>query len=152
MSTPCSEILAQVQPFIDGELIERPLHDFEGHVAACPDCAASLRGEELFCRRVRACLAPFAVPEPVRRRVGLALDAEDLARARASRRVRLVVAAIGAAALAAVGLAAECARAGCDGGQPVHPTMEAPSCAPDELCLVIPSAPVFARAADLPGE
>ncbi|HKE20704.1 MAG TPA: zf-HC2 domain-containing protein [Kofleriaceae bacterium] len=148
MSTPCSEFLAQVQPFIDGELVERPLHDFEGHVAACPGCAASLRGQELFSRRVRACLRPCAAPEPLRRRVGLALDAEDLARARASRRVRLgrlVVAAIGAAALAAAGVAAECARAGCDGEHPSRPASEAaPSCAPGELCLAIPSAPVLA--------
>jgi hypothetical protein len=139
MSMPCSEILPLVQPYIDGELIERPLHDFEGHVAACADCGQSLRVEEAFCRRVRSCLHPFSAPEPLRRRVGLALDAEDAARARASRRVRLgrlVSVVIGAGAAAAIALAAECGGGGRDDGAS-HSSRAAP--ASDELYPVCAS-------------
>jgi hypothetical protein len=104
MALPCSDTLALIQPYLDGELVERPLHDFESHVAACADCAESLRVQEVFSRHVRAGIRPPRHPDKLRDRIARALDAEDAARSRALRRARLVR-FIPAAAAAAVSAA-----------------------------------------------
>ncbi len=89
MAIPCHEISSLAQTYLDGELEDRDLHDFESHIAGCRDCDELVRAERTFHRLVRSELAAPPAPDLLRKRIQLALDAEDTASARSERGARM---------------------------------------------------------------
>lgn len=74
--------------YLDGELTDRDLHDFESHVGSCDDCADALEEETAFYKQMRQHLAAPPASDMLRKRIDSALDAEDAANAKAARRER----------------------------------------------------------------
>jgi mycothiol system anti-sigma-R factor len=111
MATQCSDISSLTQTYLDGELTDRDLHDFEHHIAACAECEQLVNAERGFHRLVRSQLAPPRAPELLRRRVQLALDGEDASRQLTARRARwgwaLPSASLAAAAAALIVFASD---------------------------------------------
>jgi anti-sigma factor RsiW len=88
MPIQCSDTSSLIQTYLDGELTERDLHDFESHIGGCPECSEALANQRSFHRVVRAELVPPPAPDLLRRRIELALDADDEAADAAARRAR----------------------------------------------------------------
>jgi len=101
MATQCSDIGSLIQMYLDGELTDRDLHDFEHHVATCEPCRGELERETEFHQEMGRQLAPPPAGDLLRRRIQQALDAEDAASSRVSRRARWNWVLPGAAMVAA---------------------------------------------------
>jgi mycothiol system anti-sigma-R factor len=89
MAIPCHEISSLAQTYLDGELADRDLHDFESHIAGCRECEELVQAETTFHRLIRNELAAPPAPDVLRKRIQLALDGEDEVAAKASRRARM---------------------------------------------------------------
>lgn len=74
--------------YLDGELTDRDLHDFEHHVSGCDVCAEALEEETAFHKQMREQLVAPPASDLLRRRIEQALDDEDATEARATRRRR----------------------------------------------------------------
>lgn len=143
MATQCSDIASLIPTYLDGELADRDLHDFESHIASCAGCAESLRTEDRFHRQMRELLAPPRAPDILRARLSDALDREDHTLERASRRARwdwaLPGASIAAAAAALIVFAT-------DAAMPAAPTADEPSASESEKVAsndrLVPSMPL----------
>lgn len=105
MGMHCKDIDALAQTYLDDELEEHDLRDFEEHVADCSECSDKVGQERKFGDMVRRHLAPPTAPDMFRRRMMLALDSEDARMAderRARRRAMILPAAATFAAAAAL--------------------------------------------------
>ncbi len=101
MPTQCSDIDTLTQTYLDGELAERDLHDFESHIASCSECAILLRAEADFHSNLRDCLTGPPANDLLKQRIELALDTEDDSAQRSKRRNWLSWSLPGASVLAA---------------------------------------------------
>jgi anti-sigma factor RsiW len=101
MPTHCKEIDPLIQTYLDGELAESELFEFENHIANCFDCSAKLKEEEAFHRQLRAELAAPPASDLLKQRVRGLLDEEDRVLARAARRQGVAWVLPGGASIAA---------------------------------------------------
>jgi mycothiol system anti-sigma-R factor len=88
MAIHCSDIETLAQTYLDGELAEHDLSDFETHLAECDQCRAHVDDEVGFRRVLRRNLSAPAAPESLRDRIAASLDAEDVQRAEVARKRR----------------------------------------------------------------
>lgn len=101
MAIHCSDIETLAQTYLDGELTEHDLSDFEGHIATCDSCREHVDDEVGFRRVLQRNLPAPKAPDTLRARIGRALDAEDRARAEVVRKRRWSWVLPGAASFAA---------------------------------------------------
>ncbi len=101
MAIHCSDIETLVHTYLDGELADHDLDEFEEHTSECAACRARLEEEIEFRNDLRRRLAPPRPPEELRGRLMAALDREDAVAARAERSRRFSWVLPGAATLAA---------------------------------------------------
>ena len=108
MSNTCTDIQATLSTYLDAELDNADLREFENHIADCGDCQGILEVAERSHSGLRAHLrnTPKA-PDLLRKRLGNALDQEDKLLQRKGRRdwfAWSVPAAASAVAVAALAL------------------------------------------------
>jgi anti-sigma factor RsiW len=108
MSNTCTDVQATLSTYLDGELENADLREFETHVTDCVECQANLESAERAHSALRSHLrnTPKA-PDLLRKRLSLALDQEDQARQEVQRRQWLawsLPAAASALAVAALAL------------------------------------------------
>ena len=101
MPIHCSEIDTLVHAYLDGELADIDLNEFEEHTAECPECATRLRDEIAFRDHLRRRLAAPRAPQALRTRIDVLLDQEDRVTASARRRSRFAWLLPGTASVAA---------------------------------------------------
>lgn len=89
MAIHCSDIETLVHTYLDGELAEDDVCEFENHAAECAVCGERLRLEVEFRSDLRRKLAAPRAPDTLRARLGSALDEVDRAEALAQRDSRL---------------------------------------------------------------
>jgi len=100
----CQSIDTLAMAYLDDELADEELRDFELHMIDCAACRGRVDAERESLAELRRRLAPPPTPDVVRARLRMALDAEDAAVSRASLRGRMTHYALpGVASLAAVG-------------------------------------------------
>jgi anti-sigma factor RsiW len=85
MTKHCDSIDTLAMTFLDGELADEELRDFELHLLACAGCRSRVEAEDAALTEMRRRLAPPPAPDMLRARIGRALDAEDRALARQAR-------------------------------------------------------------------
>jgi anti-sigma factor RsiW len=98
----CERIAPLVTPLVDGELAAPERAAVEAHLAGCPACSAAAATERAISARIRADATRHTAPPGLRGRVGAAVAAESLGRARPRPRewTRLAAAALIGAVLA----------------------------------------------------
>ncbi len=101
MAVYCSDVETLSQTYLDGELAEHELYDFEAHLVECEACRARVDEESAFHTMLRAELAAPDAPASLHDRIQLALDAEDSELATYRRNRRWAWALPGSAALVA---------------------------------------------------
>jgi len=101
MAIYCSDIETLVHTYLDGELADHDLDEFEDHTSECEACHARVEEEIEFRNDLRRRLAPPRAPGELRGRLMAALDKEDAQAARAERSRRFSWVLPGAATLAA---------------------------------------------------
>ena len=103
MGMHCKDIDALAQTYLDSELEEHDLNDFEEHVAECAECNDKVGQERKFGDMIRLHLVPPAAPDSLRQRMTATLDGEDarLAEQRRSRRIAMILPAAATFAAAA---------------------------------------------------
>lgn len=89
MPLNCTEIETLVEPYLDGELDDRDLHDFIEHATDCHGCSERIKHEEGDRKLLRRRLTAPPAPSSLHERIRLSLDQEDFAARRAARRARL---------------------------------------------------------------
>jgi anti-sigma factor RsiW len=89
MNKLCDSIDTLSMAYLDDELAEEELRDFELHVHDCADCKARVDGDRARTAELRRRLAPPPAPDLLRARLSRALDAEDAAASREMRRQRV---------------------------------------------------------------
>jgi anti-sigma factor RsiW len=77
MTKHCDSIETLAMTFLDGELADEELRDFELHLLACAACRSRVEAEDAALTEMRRRLAPPPAPDLLRARIGHALDAED---------------------------------------------------------------------------
>ena len=85
MAVHCNDFEALTQAYLDEELAEHELTDFESHRSNCSDCRALLAAETAFREILRRRLAPPAAPGHLISSIQGILDNEDNLRATANR-------------------------------------------------------------------
>ncbi len=104
MSNLCNSIETLAMAYLDDELAEAELRDFELHLLDCSGCRDRVDGDRQTIDELRRRLAPPPAPDLLRARLTRALDAEDAAVARASWKTRIAGWMLpGAASMVAVG-------------------------------------------------
>jgi anti-sigma factor (TIGR02949 family) len=88
MAIDCTEIDTLVHTYLDGELADSDVNEFEEHSAECRECAARIEDEIAFRDRLRRRLAAPRAPQGLHTRIGVLLDQEDRVSASARRRSR----------------------------------------------------------------
>jgi anti-sigma factor RsiW len=102
MTKHCDSIDTLAMTYLDGELADEELRDFELHLLGCPGCRERLDAEQAELGELRRRLAPPPAPDLLRARIARALDDEDRTTSRAQWRARLRSWALpGSASLAA---------------------------------------------------
>ncbi len=101
MPIDCSEIDTLVHTYLDGELADSDIREFEKHSAECRECAARIDDEIAFRDRLRRRLAAPRTPQGLRTRIDVLLDQEDRVSANARRRSRFAWMLPGVASVAA---------------------------------------------------
>ncbi len=101
MAINCSDITTLVHTYLDGELADQDLEEFEEHVLLCGECHARLEDEISFRDRLRRDLAPPRAPADLHQRIGVLLDQEDRVAQAARRQSRFAWLLPGAASVAA---------------------------------------------------
>jgi anti-sigma factor RsiW len=98
----CERIAPLVTPLVDGELAAPERDTVEAHLAGCPACSAAAAAERAIVARIRDETTRHVAPPGLRGRVGAAIAAESLGRARPQPRewTRLAAAALIGAVLA----------------------------------------------------
>jgi anti-sigma factor RsiW len=86
--TLCTSIDTLAMAYLDDELADEELRDFELHLIDCAACRGRVEAEREAIAELRRRLAPPPTPDLVRARVIAALDAEDAVTARAETRAR----------------------------------------------------------------
>jgi len=103
----CDSIDTLSMAYLDDELAEEELRDFELHLLDCEACRGRVDEDRTALAEMRRRLAPPPTPDLLRARIGRALDAEDRSAARTARRQRvgrwLLPGAASIAAVAALG-------------------------------------------------
>ena len=89
MTKHCDSIDSLAMTYLDGELADEELRDFELHMLGCAGCRGKVDGEAETLADLRRKLAPPPAPELLRARIARALDAEDRKAARADLRSRV---------------------------------------------------------------
>lgn len=103
MTSLCASIDTLAMTYLDDELADEELRDFEMHLIDCAACRARVDAEREALADLRGKLAPPATPDVVRARLFDRLDAEDARAAREERKSRVAGWALpGAASFAAV--------------------------------------------------
>jgi anti-sigma factor RsiW len=103
MTKLCDSIDTLAMAYLDDELAEEELRDFELHLLDCGDCKGRVDRDRASIAELRRRLAPPTTPDLLRARLTRALDAEDAAASRAMRRQRVQRWVLpGAASVAAV--------------------------------------------------
>jgi hypothetical protein len=101
--TLCTSIDTLAMAYLDDELADEELRDFELHLHDCAACRGRVDAERHALADLRRALAPPPAPALVRARIAARLDDEDAQAARDARRGRLAGWLLpGAASLAAV--------------------------------------------------
>ncbi len=78
MSNTCTDVQATLATYLDAELENSDLREFESHVADCDDCQKTLELAERSHSALRSHLqATPKAPDLLRKRLSLALDQED---------------------------------------------------------------------------
>ena len=81
MLNTCEDIQSIFSSYLDEELHNSDLREFESHVSGCEDCQESLQIHEREHSALRAHLrATPSAPDLLKKRLSLALDAEDKTR------------------------------------------------------------------------
>ena len=102
MTKHCDSIDTLAMTYLDGELADEELRDFELHLLGCASCRQHLDAEQADISELRRRLAPPPAPDLLRARVARAHDEEDRAAGRTAWRQRVRSWALpGAASLAA---------------------------------------------------
>ncbi len=108
MTKLCDSIDTLSMAYLDDELAEEELRDFELHLIDCGGCKGRLDRDLATTDELRRRLAPPPAPDLLRARLMRALDTEDAAASRAMRRQRvnrwLLPGAAAIAAVAALGV------------------------------------------------
>ena len=89
MTKLCDSIDTLAMAYLDDELAEEELRDFELHVLDCAECKTRVDHDRAATAELRRRLAPPPAPDLLRARLTRALDAEDAAASRAMRRQRV---------------------------------------------------------------
>jgi anti-sigma factor RsiW len=89
MTKHCDSIDTLAMTYLDGELADEELRDFELHLLGCAGCKELVEGERAALAEMRRLLAPPPAPELLRARVNRALDVEDKLASRAALRARI---------------------------------------------------------------
>jgi hypothetical protein len=89
MISLCTSIDTLAMAYLDDELADEELRDFELHLRDCDGCRARLDAERAALADLRRRLTPPPTPDLVRARLSAVLDAEDASAAREDRRSRL---------------------------------------------------------------
>ncbi len=86
MLNACTDIQATLSAYLDGELQDTEVHEFESHLSDCSNCQVSFESQEQEHSALRAHLASPPLPsEFMERKILAALDAEDETRKKAAR-------------------------------------------------------------------
>lgn len=101
MAIYCSDIETLVHTYLDGELADDDIGDFETHTDTCAECHERVEAEIEFRTDLRRRLAPPRAPSELMQRVQVALDGHDAEQAQTARRNRFSWALPGAATFAA---------------------------------------------------
>lgn len=101
MAISCEDIETLVHSYLDDELAEHELGEFETHLTGCEACRLTAEAEARFLDGLRRRLAAPSCPDTVRARLDRSLDDEDRSRTLASRRARFGWVLPGAATVAA---------------------------------------------------
>jgi mycothiol system anti-sigma-R factor len=101
MAIHCSDIETLVHTYLDGELADEDLREFEEHTDECTACHERVESEIEFRTDLRHRLAPPRAPGELRERLMLALDQEDAAQAQQVLRSRFAWVLPGVATFAA---------------------------------------------------
>jgi len=104
MNSLCSSIDTLAMAYLDDELADEELRDFEMHLIDCAACRGRVDGERDALADLRRRLAPPPTPDVVRARLAATLDDEDARTARESRRGWILPGAATFAAIAALAL------------------------------------------------
>jgi anti-sigma-K factor RskA len=103
MTSLCASIDTLAMTYLDDELAEEELRDFEMHMIDCAGCRARVDAEREALADLRSKLAPPATPDVVRARLFATLDGEDERTSREERKSRVAGWLLpGAASFAAV--------------------------------------------------
>jgi hypothetical protein len=103
MTSLCASIDTLAMTYLDDELADEELRDFEMHMIDCAGCRARVDAERDALADLRSRLAPPATPDVVRARLRATLDAEDDRASRDERKSRVAGWLLpGAASVAAV--------------------------------------------------
>ena len=80
---PCSEVLARVYAYLDGEIEEKGLAEIREHLDECGPCLREYGLEELVKKLVHKCCGDEAVPDELRAKVltRIAVVRQELERA-----------------------------------------------------------------------
>ncbi len=102
MNNLCDSIDTLSMAYLDDELAAEELRDLELHLRDCAACRAHVDAERDAIAELRRRLAPPPAPDLLRRRLMVALDAEDAQTARAPRTSWILPGAASVAAVAAL--------------------------------------------------
>lgn len=87
MSNTCTDVQATLSTYLDGELDNADLREFEGHVTDCAECQTTLESAERSHSALRTHLGDTPpASDLLRKRLGAALDQEDRGRQQTQRR------------------------------------------------------------------
>ena len=101
MAIHCTDFEALAHTYIDGELANEDVFEFESHVEECDECCQLLAAETTFRSVLRNQLCPPVAPAQLLTRIQATLDHEDLQRKRDEQSKRWSWALPGAAFLVA---------------------------------------------------
>jgi len=89
MALSCTDIESLVDPYLDGELDDRDLHDFVDHTSECAGCGERLERQETDRKFLRVKLAAPPAPSSFHAQIRTSLDQADIQAQLATRRARL---------------------------------------------------------------